>query len=80
MATQTTGGGSIKSFGNAPQAQADTYSTTEDATNGVIAGTHVVLFNVMANDSGGNAKSLFSLDNGTVSAGVTPVLAAMPIC
>ncbi|MCK1727677.1 VCBS domain-containing protein [Bradyrhizobium sp. 142] len=58
MATQTTGGGSTISFGNAPQANNDSFAFTEEANN-------ILVLNVMANDLGGAAKTLFSLDDGS---------------
>ncbi|UPK25389.1 VCBS domain-containing protein [Bradyrhizobium sp. 195] len=64
MATQTTGGGSTVSFGNTPQANTDSFSFTEDASN-------ILILNVLANDLGGAAKTLFSLDNGTSSSAST---------
>src|SRR3954463_11914273 len=42
------------SIKNTPQAKDDLFAA---------AGSAVVLFDVMANDSGGNAKSLYSLDD-----------------
>ncbi len=68
MATQTTGGGSITSFSNTPQATGDFFTSastglTEDSTK-------IVYLDVMGNDLGGNAKTLFSIDNG-ISAGGT---------
>ncbi|SFJ80520.1 VCBS domain-containing protein, partial [Bradyrhizobium sp. Gha] len=64
MATQTTGGGSTVSFGNAPQANTDAFTFTEDASN-------ILVLNVMANDLGGAAKALFSLDDGTSASAST---------
>ncbi|MET3334912.1 VCBS domain-containing protein [Bradyrhizobium ottawaense] len=64
MATQTTGGGSTVSFGNTPQANTDIFSFTEDASN-------ILILNVLANDLGGAAKTLFSLDNGTSASAST---------
>ncbi|RXG95092.1 VCBS domain-containing protein, partial [Bradyrhizobium vignae] len=64
MATQTTGGGSTVSFGNTPQANADVFSFTEDASN-------ILILNVLANDLGGAAKTLFSLDDGTSASAST---------
>ena len=58
MATQTTGGGSTTSFTNTPQANGDTFLKGEDQTG-------VFLLDVMANDLGGNAKVLWSLDDGS---------------
>jgi VCBS repeat-containing protein len=67
MATQTTGGGSTTSFINAPQAVDDSYCYTEDALRNSSlynATTKAVTLDVMADDLGGSAKSLFSIDDG----------------
>ncbi|MBW7965117.1 VCBS domain-containing protein, partial [Bradyrhizobium sp. BR 10261] len=64
MATQTTGGGSTVSFGNTPQANSDIFSFTEDAGN-------ILILNVLANDLGGAAKTLFSLDDGASASAST---------
>ncbi|WP_407113997.1 VCBS domain-containing protein [Bradyrhizobium sp. LMG 9283] len=64
MATQTTGGGSTVSFGNTPQANNDIFSFVEDASN-------ILILNVLANDLGGTAKTLFSLDDGTSASAST---------
>ncbi|WP_219684160.1 VCBS domain-containing protein [Bradyrhizobium canariense] len=64
MATQATGGGSTVSFGNTPQANTDIFSFAEDASN-------ILILNVLANDLGGAAKTLFSLDDGTSSSAST---------
>src|SRR5438105_1661411 len=61
MATQTTGGGSTTSFSNTPQASNDTFVYSEDYTSN----NDVLILNVMANDSGGAAKTLYSIDDGT---------------
>lgn len=56
----TTGGGSAVSFTNTPQAKDDAYSSiglTENSTS-------VFLLDVLANDLGGAAKKLYSLDSG----------------
>ena len=47
------------SFSNTPQAKDDAYLKTEDNYLGQIC-----IFDVMANELGGNAKSLYSIDNG----------------
>ncbi|MHC2273867.1 hypothetical protein ACVME8_000478 [Bradyrhizobium diazoefficiens] len=70
MATQTTGGGSTTSFSNTPQAQNDLFTSaqtglTENSIN-------VVFLDVMTNDLGGNAKTLFSIDNGISAGGSSP--------
>src|SRR5438270_10497242 len=67
----TTTPGTIVSFGNTPQAKDDVFTIgmtglTEDTKT-------VVYLNVMANDLGGNAKTLYSLDDGTSSGGIRPV-------
>ncbi|WP_439366402.1 VCBS domain-containing protein [Bradyrhizobium sp. DASA03005] len=64
MATQTTGGGSTVSFGNTPQANSDIFSFTEEASD-------ILILNVLANDLGGAAKTLFSLDDGTSASAST---------
>jgi VCBS repeat-containing protein len=62
-----TNGGTIVSFTNTPQAQDDNFASaltglTEDSSA-------VVYLDVMANDLGGNAKSLWSVDNGVNNSG-----------
>ncbi len=52
-----TGGGTTTSLNNTPQAQSDTYTETENFYG-------VTYFNVMSNDLAGNAKVLWSVDNG----------------
>ncbi len=49
-----TGGGTTTSLDNTPQAKDDFYTANED---------EVLYFSVMANDLGGNAKVLWSIDN-----------------
>ncbi|MBM2712644.1 VCBS domain-containing protein, partial [Mesorhizobium caraganae] len=57
MATQVTGaGGTTTSFSNTPQAKDDLLAFSEDATG-------VLILNVLANDLGGTAKQLYSIDN-----------------
>ncbi|MBR1232864.1 VCBS domain-containing protein [Bradyrhizobium sp. AUGA SZCCT0182] len=71
MATQTTGGGSTTSFSNTPQAKDDLYSWTENAlalSSYYNVATRIVTFDVMSNDLGGNAKTLFSVDDGNGNA------------
>src|ERR1044072_7546365 len=55
------------SISKTPQAQNDTFTTTQTGLNADTLNT-AVLLDVMANDLGGNAKSLYSLDDGTNSA------------
>jgi VCBS repeat-containing protein len=63
MATQSTGGGSTTSFTNTPQGKDDLFTGVgEDVAD-------VLYLDVMANDLGGNAKILWSLDNGTNNSG-----------
>jgi VCBS repeat-containing protein len=64
MATQTTGGGSTTSFTNTPQAKDDSYYFTEDQLLGIWGAGQVITLDVMSNDLGGNAKSLFAIDDG----------------
>ncbi|RVD72940.1 hypothetical protein EN751_07455 [Mesorhizobium sp. M4A.F.Ca.ET.029.04.2.1] len=63
MATQVTGaGGTTTSFSNTPQAKDDIFFSSEDAGS-------VLILNVLANDLGGAAKTLYSIDD-TVSASI----------
>src|SRR5258705_10474370 len=68
MATQTTGGGSTTSFTNTPQAKDDVYKYLENllVSDSTIynATTNTVTLDVMSNDLGGNAKTLFSVEDG----------------
>src|SRR5437764_3789164 len=58
MATtiQNTSGGTTASFSNTPQAVDDTFNYSASISG-------ILILNVMANDLGGNAKSLWSVDN-----------------
>ncbi|MDA9494801.1 beta strand repeat-containing protein, partial [Bradyrhizobium sp. CCBAU 11361] len=73
MATQTTGGGSTTSFTNTPQAKDDIFTSGLTAAGVSISLTEdnlqPVFFDVMGNDLGGNAKTLFSIDNGINNSG-----------
>ena len=51
--------GTTNSFDNTPQATDDVFTVNED--------TGLITLNVMANDLGGNAKTLYSIDDGTTS-------------
>ena len=67
MATNT-GGGTTASLSNTPQAKDDTYTYLEDllrsdATLYNVA-TNTVTLDVISNDLGGNAKTLFSVEDG----------------
>ncbi len=67
MATQTTGGGGTTSFSNTPQAQGDAYAWTEEQlkSSGLYnSTTNTITLDVMANDLGGKAKTLWSVDDG----------------
>jgi VCBS repeat-containing protein len=55
-------GGTTTSFSNTPQAKDDAYQLAEDFLG-------IAFFDVMSNDLGGNAKTLFSIDNGTNESG-----------
>ena len=69
MASTTITSGIKISFGNTPQAGDDLLSfsdLTEDNTTGI----HIL--DVMSNDLGGAAKSLYSLDDGTSTGGIRP--------
>ncbi|MBZ7927702.1 VCBS domain-containing protein (plasmid) [Ensifer adhaerens] len=71
MATQTTGGGSTTSFSNTPQAQDDAFAWTEDQlkSSGLYnVNTNTITLDVMANDLGGKAKTLWSIDDGGTDA------------
>ncbi|MDH2357337.1 Ig-like domain-containing protein, partial [Bradyrhizobium sp. SSUT112] len=62
--------GNSTSFGNTPQAKDDLFTTgqtglTENSTN-------IVILDVMANDLGGNSKTLFSIDNSISAGGASP--------
>ncbi|UPK06248.1 VCBS domain-containing protein [Bradyrhizobium sp. 170] len=73
MATQTTDGGSTTSFSNTPQAKDDIFTSGVTAAGVSISLTEdnlqPVVFDVMGNDLGGNAKTLFSIDNGINNSG-----------
>ena len=65
--TQKSGGGTTVSFANTPQAKDDTFSSTATGLTEDSAGVRYL--DVMGNDLGGNAKSLWSLDNGLNNTG-----------
>ncbi|TIQ28074.1 MAG: hypothetical protein E5X48_31995 [Mesorhizobium sp.] len=66
MATQISGaGGTTTSFSNTPQAQGDVFNYTEDTAVVVSGSQSIILLDVLANDLGGNAKTLYSIDDGT---------------
>jgi VCBS repeat-containing protein len=72
MATQTTGGGSTTSFTKTPQANSDSYDYIEDTlyNDSTLYDrlSKTVYLDVMSNDLGGNAKTLFSVDDGGTGA------------
>jgi VCBS repeat-containing protein len=59
------------SFGNTPQAVNDTFTAAATGINEDSTITYNL--NVMANDLGGNAKSLYSIDDGSSTGGIRPV-------
>ncbi|PZV33107.1 VCBS domain-containing protein [Mesorhizobium kowhaii] len=61
-------GGTTTSFSNTPQAGDDLFLFSEDATG-------VLILNVMANDQGGAAKLLYSIDDGTSASTSTKIAA-----
>ena len=62
LTTTTSGGGTTTSFSNTPQATDDTLTKT--ASGDLITEESTTIYlNVMANDLGGNAKTLWSLDD-----------------
>ncbi|TPI12520.1 type I secretion protein, partial [Mesorhizobium sp. B4-1-3] len=66
MATQQIAGagGTTTSFSNTPQAQNDVFYFTEDSSG-------VLVLNVLANDLGGAAKQLYSIDDATSASTAT---------
>jgi VCBS repeat-containing protein len=70
VASPATNPGIKVSFNNTPQAADDLFTAGQTLlTEDNFASLGLVLLNVMANDSGGNAKSLYSVDDGINSAG-----------
>jgi VCBS repeat-containing protein len=74
MAT-TSGDGTTTSFSNTPQAQSDYLTRTADGALLTEDLGCIIFLDVMANDLGGNAKILWSLDNGTSDSTATKVYA-----
>ncbi|MCO8311372.1 VCBS domain-containing protein, partial [Pseudomonas mandelii] len=76
--TTTTSGGTVTSLSNTPQAQDDIFTTgvtgtgTATITEDLLG---VMYLNVMSNDLGGSAKTLWSLDNATSLSTATKVYA-----
>src|SRR2546421_12126890 len=69
MVTSTLPKGIAISFSNTPQANADFLAAALTGLTEDNLGFAPVLLDVMANDLGGNAKSLYSLDDGVSSGG-----------
>src|SRR3954447_3998189 len=71
MSTNTSGG-TTQSFSNTPQAKDDIYKFTEEqllaAPSIYNQVTRTLSLNVMSNDLAGNAKSLYSIDDGGTGA------------
>src|SRR5689334_209322 len=72
-ATVSNGGGTVVSFSNTPQAQNDLFVINDPGTDYAIS--YVIKLDVMANDLGGNAKSLYSVDDGVSASTATKVAA-----
>ena len=70
LTTTTSGGGSTTSFTKAPQANGDWYAYNENELLALTRiynnTTNILTLDVMANDLGGNAKKLYSVDDGGV--------------
>ncbi|AZD46892.1 VCBS domain-containing protein [Pseudomonas chlororaphis] len=76
--TTTTSGGTTTSFSNTPQAQDDIFTTGVIGTSSAAITEDllgVVYLDVMSNDLGGSAKTLWSLDNATSLSTATKVYA-----
>ncbi|AZD34229.1 T1SS secreted agglutinin RTX [Pseudomonas chlororaphis subsp. aurantiaca] len=76
--TTTTTGGTSTSFSNTPQAQDDIFTTGVIGTSSAAITEDllgVVYLDVMSNDLGGSAKTLWSLDNATSLSTATKVYA-----
>ena len=63
-------GGTTTSFSNTPQAQDDILNYTEESVVKGSLNTSIIL-DVMQNDLGGNAKTLFSIDDGSSASTAT---------
>ncbi|AZE03627.1 VCBS domain-containing protein [Pseudomonas chlororaphis] len=76
--TTTTSGGTTTSFSNTPQAQDDIFTTGVIGTSSAAITEEllgIVYLDVMSNDLGGNAKTLWSLDNATSLSTATKIYA-----
>jgi VCBS repeat-containing protein len=69
MAAATLPKGITISFSNTPQANADLFTAAVTRLTEDNFGAGPIILDVMANDLGGNAKSLYSLDDGVGSGG-----------
>jgi len=67
----TDAGGTTASFSNTPQANDDIFNLTEDTVVLASGSQTIIVLDVMANDQGGNAKSLFSVDDGVSTSTAT---------
>src|ERR1700687_5786483 len=65
MATSTLSPGITVSIANTPQAADDIFTST--STGLTADNLQIAFLDVMANDKGGNSKTLFSIDEGTNS-------------
>ncbi len=72
--TTNTDGGTTTSFSNTPQAQNDILTTTAGGLL-ITEDSYAFILDVMANDLGGNAKVLWSLDDGSSASTATKVYA-----
>ena len=73
----TTGGGTVVSFSNTPQAANDLFLSSQTGLTEDIL--KVVYLDVMANDLGGNAKILYSLDNSISASTSTTIYAPVDL-
>ncbi|WLG86308.1 VCBS domain-containing protein [Pseudomonas cucumis] len=76
--TTTTSGGTVTSLSNTPQAQDDIFTTGVIGTSSAAITEDllgVVYLDVMSNDLGGNAKTLWSLDDATSLSTATKIYA-----
>src|SRR5690349_2294989 len=67
---EKTGGGTVASFSNTPQARDDLFLNT-GLTEDLLSNN--VVLDVLGNDAGGNAKTLWSLDNASSPSTATKI-------
>ncbi|RVA17652.1 adhesin, partial [Mesorhizobium sp. M7D.F.Ca.US.004.03.1.1] len=72
-------GGTTASFSNTPQANDDVFNLTEDTAVLASGSQTIIVLDVMANDQGGNAKSLFSVDDGISASTATKQYAPLDL-